>query len=233
MNIETIEDLKFLKRSIETLDNVDCPKLAKKEVVALTQEQAKVFFSILPDCAIDFRCILYLLITTGVRRGELVGLQWQDIDFVNLAIDIRRNVTYTKKSGIIVDTPKTAKSIRTIPILATVAELLKEYRAENYPKSNKSDFIFPNNNDSKTPYTPNTLTRKVKYFMRINGLPDMSPHDLRHSCATLLLNSGADIKSVQEILGHTDASTTLNFYVKSDLLHMKTATNKLAAAFEL
>ena len=61
----------------------------------------------------------------------------------------------------------------------------------------------------------------------------MSPHDLRHTCATLLLSSGADIKSVQEILGHTNASTTLNFYVKADLQQMKAATEKLAAAFNL
>ena len=67
----------------------------------------------------------------------------------------------------------------------------------------------------------------------ITGLPDVSPHDLRHSCASLLLSSGADIKSVQEILGHADASTTLNFYVKTDLNQMRSATEKYAKAFGL
>ena len=68
--------------------------------------------------------------------------------------------------------------------------------------------------------------------MAQNNLPDMSPHDLRHSCATLLLQSGADIKSVQDILGHTNANTTLNFYVRSDLQQMQAAANKLAHTFQ-
>ncbi|MBS5676060.1 MAG: tyrosine-type recombinase/integrase [Clostridium sp.] len=69
--------------------------------------------------------------------------------------------------------------------------------------------------------------------MKRSGFRDLSPHDLRHSCGTLLIANGADIKSVQEILGHTDASTTLNFYVRTDLEQMKEATNKMAAAFGL
>lgn len=83
------------------------------------------------------------------------------------------------------------------------------------------------------PRDPNTATRKITHFMRSIGLQGISPHDLRHTCATLLLDNGADIKSVQEILGHADASTTLNFYVKADLRQMKIATQKYADAFNL
>ncbi len=69
--------------------------------------------------------------------------------------------------------------------------------------------------------------------MKRIGLPGISPHDLRHTCATLLLENGADIKSVQEILGHADASTTLNFYAKADLRQMKVATQRYAEVFNL
>ena len=67
--------------------------------------------------------------------------------------------------------------------------------------------------------------------MKRNSLPDLSPHDLRHSCATLLLGSGADVKSVQEILGHTNARTTLDFYVRTDLQQMRAATNRFANVY--
>ena len=215
------------------MDKVECPKLSKKKVDALTQEEAQTFFSLLPNCALDFQCMLYLLITTGMRRGELMGLQWRDIDFDSMTIEIKRNITYTPESGVIADTPKTENSIRIIPLIPAVADLLRKYQTEINPKGAQDTFLFPSEQGNDIPRDPNAITRRVKRFMQTNGLPDLSPHDLRHSCATLLLSNGADIKSVQEILGHADASTTLNFYVKSDLLHMKTATNKLAAAFGL
>lgn len=70
------------------MDKVDCPKLTKKKVTAFNQEQAKQFFSELNKCPIDFRCMLYLLITTGLRRGELLGLQWRDVDLNACTLDI-------------------------------------------------------------------------------------------------------------------------------------------------
>ena len=84
--------------------------------------------------------------------------------------------------------------------------------------------IFHSETSPFYPHHPDFATDHLKKFMKKIGLPDMSPHDLRHTCASLLLQSGADIKSVQDILGHADASTTLNFYVKSDMNNMRRAT---------
>lgn len=73
--------------------------------------------------------MLHLLITTGLRRGELLGLKWSDIDFENLTVEVQRNITYSKAQGIVVDTTKTAKSKRTVPLISSTEELLKAYRA--------------------------------------------------------------------------------------------------------
>ena len=219
------------------MDKVDKPKLQKHKVDALTPDEAAAFFAALDSCPLDFRCMLHLLITTGIRRGECLGLKWHDIDEARSIIKIQRNVTYTKESGIVVSSPKTAASTRVVPIMGSTLDLLAQLKAQRqneHPRTIIEDsFIFPGEADIFSPRSPDAVTRRLKRFMSAHKLPDMSPHDLRHSCATLLLNSGADIKSVQEILGHTNASTTLNFYVKSDINQMQAATNKLAAAFGL
>ena len=139
--------------------------------------------------------------------------------------------------GVLSHTPKTVNSIRVVPLMPCVLSLLLEYykgiAERNREKDLSEAFLFPNAEDLFTPRLPDSLTRRLKRFVTRSGLPDCSPHDLRHTCATLLLSNGADIKSVQSILGHADASTTLNFYVRADLENMKSATGKYAAALGL
>ena len=219
------------------MDNVEAPKMRKKKVDALSDEQAKVFFEKVKSCPIDLQCILTMLITTGLRRGELVGLKWRDIDTSAGVLHVERGVSYTHGSGVVVSTPKTSSSIRDVPLMPATVDVILRYLDDTKKKHPstiiKDAYLFHMRDDIFRPIDPNAITRRVKRFMRNSGLPDLSPHDLRHSCATLLLAQGADVKSVQQILGHSDASTTLNFYVKADLQQMRTATDKMAAAFNL
>ncbi len=121
--------------------------------------------------------------------------------------------------------PKTNTGIRDVPLIDSVIDLLTEYKREENTLSDTA-FLFHADNSPYTPHNPTYLTKHMKKLMKKINLPDMSPHDLRHTCASLLLQSGADIKSVQDILGHADASTTLNFYVKSNMESMRSATQR-------
>ena len=204
------------------LAKVDTPKLVKHKVNALSKAETQIFIQEIQKLPLWLKTMYNLLITTGIRRGECFGLQWQDVDFINRLIRIKRSVTYTSMSGIIVGLPKTQAGLREIPLTDGMISLLQEYKSKENAAA--TAFVFHSETSPFDPHHPDFATDHLKKFMKKIGLPDMSPHDLRHTCASLLLQSGADIKSVQDILGHADASTTLNFYVKSDMNNMRTAT---------
>ncbi len=219
------------------MNRVSPPIIPKQPVDAFTIEQAAEFFEKLAECPLDFRTLLHLILTTGLRRGEAIGIKWKDLDERNELLHIERSVTHTTQTGTVVSTPKTTSSIRDVPLMPSTLHLmqqLKRQKKRDYPNTLLSEaFVFHSRRDVFRPCSPSAVTQRVKRFMKRSGLPDMSPHDLRHSCATILLSHGADIKSVQEILGHANASTTLNFYVKADMEQMRVATKKMADAFNL
>lgn len=217
--------------SVNPLEKVKTPKLIKHKVDALSKGEALVFIREVEKLPLKQQLMYALLLTTGIRRGECFGLQWRDIDFESRLIHIERNVTYTTLKGVSVGLPKTNTGVRDIPITDGVLSLLTDYKTnEQHCFSLSEDaFLFHPEGLPLTPNDPTYITKHMKRFMKRIGLPDMSPHDLRHTCASLLLQSGADIKSVQDILGHANASTTLNFYVRSDMDTMRGATDR---AFE-
>lgn len=216
---------------------VTAPKKPRKPVDAMSEDQAKAFLKALNGSPLEFKSMMYLLITTGIRRGECAGLKWCDIDESQSTLSISRSVSYTSESGITIQGPKTVNGIRVVPLMPSVLELLNAYKSEVqelHPKVNlREAFIYPSSDNLFFPRLPDVITRRLKRFIVRNDLPDFSPHDLRHTCATLLLSNGADVKSVQAILGHADASTTLNFYVRADMQQMTDAVNKYAKAFDL
>lgn len=219
------------------MKGVVAPKLRKRTIDALSPDEAYRFFVALQDCPLDFQCILQLLVTTGLRRGECIGLKWKDIDFKAGTLRVKRSVIYNGEVGIIVSDPKTPKSIRTVPVMPKTLDKLTRFhdlQSLRYPNIDLEEaFLFCREAQPFEPRDPNSVTKRMSRFMREHDLPSYSPHDLRHSCASLLLAQGADVKSVQEILGHTDSRTTLDYYVKADIDQMRLATDKYAAAYGL
>lgn len=219
------------------MDLVIPPRLPKKTVEALSKDEVNVSISNFKNCSTETECMLRIFFTTGIRRGELVGLKWGDIDFNNQQLNIQCNVTRSTGNGVVIGTPKTFTSNRSVPLSEKTLEVLKEFKKQQQMKFQGKDletaFVFSRKNNPFVPCEPTSITKKVKKFMESNNLPSYSCHDIRHTVATHILANGGDIKSLQNILGHSDVSTTLNFYVRSDMKQMRTAANKFTSAYDL
>ena len=164
----------------------------------------------------DFYIPLLLLITAGLRRGELLALKWSDVDFKKGIISIRRSMV-RGEDGFIIKAPKSEAGIRDIHLGAEVMEELKRYKAYQFTEMavdsmyvDNIDFIIRQDNGAL--FTPDAMTRKWKRFITAHELPDIRLHDLRHSNATALIKAGVSPKVVQQRLGHADVSITLNTY---------------------
>ena len=210
--------------SVNPLDKVDAPKVPKRKVKAMTKGEVLEFIKAMENLPLRWKLMYTLLITTGLRRGECFGLQWGDIDLDNGVLLVQRNVTNAHGKGLTVGEPKTDLGNRAIPLTPKAIELLAQYLAQEKPTDDT--FLFHATDSPCKPENPSHLTDHMRKFVKRMGLPAMSPHDLRHTCATLMLQSGADVKSVQDLLGHADASTTLNFYVRSNIETIRVSAQK-------
>ena len=166
---------------------------------------------------IKYKTAIMLILYTGLRRAELCGLDWDDIDFDNGVLHVKRNIIYTPETGIIEDTTKTAQSNRVLNIPGEMVQLLKIYKScqaeqrlllgEAWENSGK---VFPT--DTGGIMNPDSLSRWYHKFVERHKLPESHLHTLRHTSATLLIAGGVDIATVSKRLGHANKTTTLNIY---------------------
>ncbi len=160
--------------------------------------------------------LYYIELATGLRRGELLGLKWEDIDLMNKVIHVRRQVA--RISGEIVEAPlKTKNSYRTISIGEDAVGILKQQRAKS-----RSEYVFPS--PTGGPISPDSVLHMLHRVLKRAGLPKVRFHDLRHTFATLALQNGVDIKTVSRMLGHYSAGFTLDTYA-----HVTTQAQRQAA----
>lgn len=192
------------------------PKL-REEKDFMNREQVRQYIQCLNEEPLFYRTMVNLMIFTGLRRGEVVGLQWGDIDLEQRTLQVIRNVIRDTKSesGIYIGTPKTEDGARTIALSSYLVGLLKSWKEEQVTRRGvllPTAYVFSNAEDPYWPLYPTTVTAWVHDFEVKHALPKVSPHDLRHTAATLALQSGANLKTVQDMLGHADFKTTATYY---------------------
>ena len=212
-------------------ERVQPPKARKPKRKSYDDEQTKILLEnleLLPSEDTKYKVAIILTVFTGVRLGELMGLEWQDVDFKNGIISTNSSSQYLADMGVFTKVPKTESSIREIAIPEFIISLLEEYKLWYEEQKSVYGELWTNSDrlfvqaDGK-PMHPSTISKWfVKYVGQI-GLPVINFHGLRHTNASLLVAQNIDIAVISARLGHAQISTTLDFYVHPLLSHNRKA----------
>jgi integrase len=198
-------------------DATDPPRPKTTEMQTLTSDQVN---TLLEGTAGELNQALYLLaVSSGLRLGELLGLRWSDVDFDGKRLFVRRALQQTR-GGLEFVEPKTAKSRRAVMLSTSAIAGLKEHRRQQVEERlslgrawNDQDLVFPNTIGE--PSDPGTASTHFQAVLKRLGLPKIRFHDMRHTCASLLLQAGTHPKIVQEMLGHSTITLTMDTYSHS------------------
>ena len=197
--------------------HLEPPKAKKSEARYLDEKETLNLLKLLDNESLKYRVMIYILLYSGMRRGELCGLKWSDIDFKNNVIDINKSNLYLPDRGIFEDTTKTESSKRIIKLPKFIFDMLKDLKKEQTSdrlkfgsKWTDTDFVFIAK--AGKPIHPDTVSGWFRNFVEKNNLPKVTIHSLRHTSATLLIMQGVNVKTVSSRLGHSNLSTTQNIY---------------------
>ena len=222
------------------MDKVERPKSQKFVGSFYSITELEQLFQAVKGDPLEFPVLMAAFY--GLRRSEIMGLRWQSIDFDGNLIMINHTVVQFRSNGtmkvIQKDRTKNASSCRSLPLVPQYRELLLRMR-ERQDQCRKlcgssyteNDYIYVN--DLGVPYTPNYVTQHFKLLLKNNHLREIRFHDLRHTCASLLLKNGVSMKDIQGWLGHSDFSTTANIYAHLDTTAKSAAAIKMAGAFSI
>ena len=208
------------------------PKAKKPSISFYDDVQTIALIKALEGEELKFRVIILLTIFTGLRRGEILGLEWQDVDFKNSSITVRQASQYVSSIGIYTKDPKTETSNRVISIPDSITKLLKDYKRKQLEQRLKLGDKWQNTNRlfvqwDGSPMHPDTITKWFRQFLEDKNLPHITFHGLRHTHATLLIAQGLDVRTVSNRLGHAQTSTTLNIYAHAFAKMDREASDKL------
>lgn len=211
------------------------PSVKKKEADFFEIEEIVDIRKALDNEPLKYRIMVYLLVDSGIRRGELFGIRWSSVNFNTNEINIENNVQYGSGIGLYNDTTKTDES-RTISISPEIMERLKQYkRYQNKQKLllggseyNKEGYLFIQDNGNVM--HPSSLNKWLTRFETRHNLPHIYPHKFRHSQASILYASKVDIVTISNRLGHKQVSTTQDIYAHMMKNSDRKASNAIAEA---
>ena len=192
------------------------PKVEKHDPNYFQPEEIEAILNALDTEPLKWRLITHLMIVTGCRRGEIMGLQWEKVDFENNRVKIDKALVSSKSKGTYLGNTKTS-DIRYLNLPRETMELLRQHRREqmrlqllNGDRWQHTGFVFTT--DEGRNMSPDSITGWLYDFSRRHNLPHINPHAFRHTIASVLLGAGTDVVTVSKQLGHASVSTTENFY---------------------
>ena len=191
------------------MTNFTDPNEIKKEMLFFTFDEFQQFLSVEDD--LKFKCLYETLYYCGLRRGEARGITWNDLDFIDNTIDINKNIVANlDKKKFVITSPKTKSSVRNLPMPSILVNDFKELynKATSMYGFNNNWYVF----GIDEPIGPSPIRTRKNRNCRLAKVKQIRTHDFRHSCASLLINNGANITLVAKYLGHTKIDETLNTY---------------------
>jgi integrase len=230
--IGTILQTAFRKGIINDnpISRTEAPKPQKHEVQAYDNETIATLIDVLENTDIQFKAAVHTTLAAGCRLGELMGLEWTDVDYESKTITIRQASQYLPGIGTFTKDPKNDTSKRSIsmpaPVMDIITQLEHEQKVQKVKLGNKwkgAGSVDENGNDRKvpdrlftqadgSPMFPYTISKQWKVFREEKGLPELTFHGLRHTSASYLIACGQDVVSVAKRLGHSNSNTTLSIY---------------------
>ena len=215
-------------------DAAERPSLGRREAPYLEEDEARQLLKLLQDEPIKWRAIITFDLLSGLRRGEILGLRWCDVDFADCTITVRQTSNYLSGQGVYIGTPKTASSERPLKLSRAAMSMLLEYRqwqdaqreALGDAWEDQDGRVFTT--DTGAPVFPDSVTQWFTRFVKRSGLPKVTVHSLRHTYATLMIADGTPLVVVSWQLGHAQTSTTSNIYAHA----IASARAKAAQTFD-